>query len=210
MAPQPTSTFRRIAIPALLLAILLCLLATPRHALAEEGTDPGSTDTFTYGSGENARPYIVYTPTTYRRSKPAPLVVMTHGCQTTAEEQMHANLYNRLAERNGFVVLYPDVTRPRSSSPGRSRSAGGSTTPTAGIERQVTPAAIAGMTHAVMDRKRIDPQRVYMVGMSAGSFMTSIMAGDLSRTSSPPSRSTPAAPTPTQLHRRPRRQCRHR
>ncbi|MEA2166801.1 MAG: hypothetical protein QOF76_101, partial [Solirubrobacteraceae bacterium] len=38
------------------------------------------------------------------------------------------------------------------------------------------PAAIAGMTEAVMAGWNIDAERVYMVGMSAGSFMTSIMA----------------------------------
>ena len=29
--------------------------------------------------------------------------------QTTAEQEMRVTLYNQLAEREGFVVLYPDV-----------------------------------------------------------------------------------------------------
>ena len=70
----------------LALAVLLLLAGSPM-AQAERA-DPGSTKNFTIESGGSVFPYIVYTPSTYRRSEPAPLVVVTHGCQTTAEEQM--------------------------------------------------------------------------------------------------------------------------
>ena len=48
-------------------------------ALAEHPPDPGVTQSFVLGSGATANPYIVYTPTTYDPSKPAPLLVMAHG-----------------------------------------------------------------------------------------------------------------------------------
>ncbi|MCW3014948.1 MAG: hypothetical protein JWO02_2040 [Solirubrobacterales bacterium] len=138
--------------------------------------DPGSTQTFQYGSGPTAYPYLVYVPTTYDRTRPAPLVVMTHGCQTTADQQMRANLYNRVAERERFVVLYPDVDATATLQPGPTERCWRFPVPTSWHRDSGDAAALAGMTRAVMARWRIDPERVYMVGMSAGAFMTSIMA----------------------------------
>ena len=80
--------------------------------------DPGKTLRFTYGSGDAAHPYIVYVPRSYRASQATPLLVMAHGCQTTAQEQMRANLYNGLAERKGFIVMYPDTNADEDAQPG--------------------------------------------------------------------------------------------
>ncbi|MCW3065126.1 MAG: hypothetical protein JWN32_2298, partial [Solirubrobacterales bacterium] len=148
----------------------------PASARAADPPDPGSTQTLHYGSGPATYPYIVYVPTTYGRTRPAPLVVMTHGCQTTADQQMRANLYNRVAEREGFVVLYPDVDAIATLQPGPTMRCWRFPVPTSWHRDSGDAAAIAGMTRAVMARWRIDPERVYMVGMSAGAFMTSIMA----------------------------------
>jgi len=156
----------------LLLASILLGAMTP-HAVA---ADPGQTLSLTYGSGQSAYPYVVYVPSTYDAAKPTPLLVMTHGCQTTADQQMRANLFNPLAERDGFVVLYPDVDAAEASQPGPLRNCWQFPLPTSWHRDAGDPAAIAGMTRAVMARWQIDPERVYMAGMSAGSFMTSIMA----------------------------------
>ena len=155
---------------ALAAAMALCA-SSP--ALA---ADPGSTQTFTYGSGLSAYPYIVYVPTTYNAARPAPLLVMTHGCQTTADQQMRANLLNPLAEREGFIVLYPDIDPIEAAQPGPLARCWQFPAPTSWHRDSGDPAAIAAMTRAVMARWKIDPERVYMAGMSAGSFMTSIMA----------------------------------
>jgi poly(hydroxyalkanoate) depolymerase family esterase len=159
----------------LLLGATLALSPTVAHAQGDP-PDPGSTETFTYGSGPLTNPYIVYTPTTYHRGRPAPLLVMVHGCQTTAEQQMRANLYNQLAERERFVVLYPDVDAGATLQPGPTARCWRFPSPASWVRDQGDAAALAGMTRAVMSRWRIDPERVYMMGMSAGSFMTSIMA----------------------------------
>jgi poly(3-hydroxybutyrate) depolymerase len=100
------------------LVAALAIAASPVAAVAADPSDPGKTETFTYDSGGTAYPYIVYTPTTYHAAHPAPMIVMTHGCQTTAEQQMRANLYNPLAEREGIVMLYPDVDAMEVSQPG--------------------------------------------------------------------------------------------
>jgi len=148
----------------------------PASALAGDPPDPGSTQRFTYESGGATYPYIVYVPRSYDATRPAPLVVMTHGCQTTAEQQMRASLYNPVAERRRIVMLYPDVDAEEASQPGPTARCWQFPDPQSWHRDSGDPAAIAGMTRAVMRHWRIDPERVYMVGMSAGSFMTSIMA----------------------------------
>lgn len=136
----------------------------------------GHVHPLTYGSGDDANPYLVYIPAGYKRSDPAPLVVMTHGCQTTARQQMRANLYNRLADRKGFVVVYPDVNAAEVAQPGPLSRCWQFFNSESWHRGSGDAADIAGITRAVIDRWRIDRQRVYMMGMSAGSFMTSIMA----------------------------------
>jgi poly(hydroxyalkanoate) depolymerase family esterase len=152
------------------------MAAAPAAATTVDPPDPGSTQTFTFGSGSGAYPYVVYVPTSYDASRPAPLVVMTHGCQTTAAQQMRANLYNKVAEREGIVMLYPDVTAAEASQPGPLSRCWQFPDPQSWHRNSGDAAALAGMTRAVIARWHINSERVYMVGMSAGSFMTSIMA----------------------------------
>ena len=78
-----------------LLVALMALGVAPGIAAAADPPDPGVTQSFEFDSGGVAFPYLVYTPTSYSRARPAPLLVMVHGCQTTAEQQMRANLSTR-------------------------------------------------------------------------------------------------------------------
>jgi poly(hydroxyalkanoate) depolymerase family esterase len=161
---------------ALVLVAFCGLAIAPAAALAGDPPDPGSTQSFTYGTGPLSNPYIVYTPTTYNPRRPAPLFVMVHGCQTTAYQQMRANLINQLAEREGFVVLYPDIDESGRLQPSVTQNCWRFPVPNSWQRGQGDAVAIAGMTQAVISRWSIDPQRVYLSGMSAGGFMTSILA----------------------------------
>jgi len=111
---------------------------------------------------------LVYTPATLNRSRPAPLVVMLHGCGTTAEQMETAAELDQQAERDHFVVMYPDAAAHR----GRCWRAATDTT-----RRSRDPAAIAGMVRAALARRApaIDPDRVYVVGMSSGASMTGVL-----------------------------------
>ncbi len=171
--PRP-SGLRAPKVTAFLCALLFG--AVPAQAIAGEQTDPGSIETFTYGEGDQQYKYIVYTPTSYDPGRAAPLLVLAHGCQTTADEQMRASLFNPIAEREGFVVLYPDVTTLHEQQPGPLRNCWHFPLPTSQHRDAGDAGAIAGMTGAVMESWNVDTERVYMVGISAGGFMTSIMA----------------------------------
>src|SRR5437588_202921 len=57
-------------------------------------------------SGEN-RDYLLYVPRSYDRNKPAPLVISMHGAGGWAVQQMEMSGWNRLADEQGFIVVYP-------------------------------------------------------------------------------------------------------
>ena len=159
-----------------LLLAFVALSTAPGVAAAADPPDPGVTQSFEFDSGGVAFSYLVYTPSSYSRARPVPLLVMTHGCQTTAEQQMRANLYNQLAEREGFVVMYPDIDESGTMQPGPTRNCWRFPSPQSWHRDGGDAAAIAGMTRATIDRFHTDPERTYLMGMSAGGFMTSILA----------------------------------
>src|SRR3954471_1461933 len=145
-------------------------------AAASDPPDPGQTSSGTVTSNGADYDYVLYTPTSYAPGRAAPLLVMVHGCQTTAEEQMKANLYNPIAEREGFVVLYPDVDALGRAQPGPANQCWKFPSPPAWTRDSSDAGAIADITRAVMAKRAIAPARVYLIGMSAGGFMASIEA----------------------------------
>jgi poly(hydroxyalkanoate) depolymerase family esterase len=124
--------------------------------------------------GERSGALFVYTPPGSPPATAAPLVVMLHGCtQTPATFAAGAGM-NTLADRHRFVVLYPEQTRAANRlgcwnwflPAHQARDSG-------------EPARIAQATRAMIaDRSTwaIDPQRVYVAGMSAGGAMAAVMA----------------------------------
>jgi poly(hydroxyalkanoate) depolymerase family esterase len=160
---------------AVAVAITLALLVGSTQA---RSTIAGTARDFTYGSGLSAHPYIVYTPRGWTPAKRMPLLVMLHGCETTAYEQMEANLYNPLADREHFVVVYPDTDELENEQPGPLSRCWQFPNPLDWARGQGDGAAVAGITRAVMRRRNINPQRVYVMGMSAGSFLSADLAAE--------------------------------
>jgi poly(3-hydroxybutyrate) depolymerase len=121
--------------------------------------------------------YLVYVPNGWKKNDQVPLYVMVHGCGTTADQQMHANLLNPIADRERFIVAYPDngggcwravsddAMVPATEQMNIQRGAGGDVD------------IIAGITREVIDGYNVDTERVYMAGMSSGAFQTSATAG---------------------------------
>ena len=150
------------------------LACVPGEAAAQ--ADPGETTRATIVSDGSEYRYIRYTPATYRADRPAPLMVVVHGCQTTAEQEMEMTLYNRLAEREGFVVLYPDVDAVGRAQPGPARDCWKFPYPPVYFRGHSDTKAIADMTQAVKAARSIDSERVYVLGVSAGGLMAAVHA----------------------------------
>ena len=135
--------------------------AMPRGAQFASGV-------FTNGAG--SRPYWLYVPASYRRERPAPLIVMLHGCTQSPEDFAAGTRMNEAADKAGCVVLYPGQTSSANQQKcwnwfqpaDQARDAG-------------EPSLIAGMTRLVMAEHAIDPRRVFVAGLSAGGAQAAIM-----------------------------------
>lgn len=60
-------------------------------------------------SGET-REYLLHVPNSYDPAEPTPLVISLHAGATWAAHQMNLSHWNRLADENGFIVVYPSGT----------------------------------------------------------------------------------------------------
>ena len=100
----------------------------------------------------------------------AALVVVLHGCTQTAGGYDRGSGWSELADRHGFMLLYPEQSRANNPNlcfnwyaPSDARRGKG--------EARSIRAMIASLaeTHA------IDPARVFVTGLSAGGAMTAVM-----------------------------------
>ena len=128
---------------------------------AEPPEGEGSVVTKSFAGPAGAREYRLFVPS--RPQTPAALVVMLHGCNQTADDFAIGTGMNRLAERDGVFVVYPVQTgranAQRCWNWFEPRDQG----------RETGEAAIiAGLTRAVMAEHAIDPDRVFIAGLSAG------------------------------------------
>ena len=161
-APSAESRPRRRR-PALA-AALLCI-TLPAAAVLVEGTSyllaNRSTGTITVNGHERA--YLAHVPRSHDPSIPAPLVVSLHSGGLWASAQRDISRWNELADREGFVVAYP-------SGVGRASPRKWSAGPGPGLLRDVD--FIMQMIDTLVAEHGLDPERVYVNGLSNGGGMT--------------------------------------
>ena len=146
-----------------LLTMTLVLLSAKAYA--------GAWSNGTVKNGSGSLEYKLWVPAGYNKDKPAPLVLMLHGCMQKAEDLAGISGMNDLAEKNAFLVAYPEQNA--SANPLRcwnwfdikhqSRDAG-------------EPSLIAAVIQDTKSSYSVDGQRVYAVGISAGGAMSVVMA----------------------------------
>ena len=110
-------TFRRSVVPVVI-AVLIAFVGPIASASASK-TTPASFTRHTYPASDvaGARDYWLYVPASAHRSHAAlPVVVFLHGCNQTAEQAAVATHFNQLADRDGFIVVYPQQNVTTGSS----------------------------------------------------------------------------------------------
>ena len=123
----------------------------------------------TYSNPAGTRTYKLYIPSRYQ-GQALPLVVMLHGCTQSPDDFAAGTRMNLIAEEQTCFVVYP--AQP---SDANSAKCWNWFRPTDQRRGQGEPSLIAGITRQVMREYLVDPQRVYIGGLSAGAAAAAIM-----------------------------------
>ncbi|WNM39511.1 PHB depolymerase family esterase [Micromonospora halotolerans] len=137
-------------------------------------TAPGSataaalTEVTNFGANpSNLRMYL-YVPDTVA-ARPG-LLVVNHYCTGSGPAMYSGTQFAALADRYGYLVVYPSVTRSSQcfdvSSPQALRRDGGS-----------DPVGIKSMVDHVRQRYPVDSNRIFATGVSSGAMMTNVLLG---------------------------------
>lgn len=127
-------------------------LATPGHVVRGEHPEPAG-----------ARAWRLWVPRGHDRTKPAPLLVMLHGCTQDPDDIARGTRLDAHADSLGLLMLYPAQSaraNPKQCwnwyDPAHQRRDAGE------------PAAIAALTRQVQAAYGADPARTWIAGISAG------------------------------------------
>lgn len=124
-------------------------------------------DVFTHPAG--TRHYKLYIPSTHP-GQALPLLILLHGCTQDADDFAAGTRMNGLAEREGFLVLYPE--QANAANPQRCWN----WFKASDQEReQGEPALLAALTRRIIRTHGADARRVYVAGLSAGGAMAMVL-----------------------------------
>jgi polyhydroxybutyrate depolymerase len=114
------------------------------------------------------RRYQVHLPVKYDNSRSFPLLIALHGRLGTGKKMIKQTDFNRIADREGFIVIYPEGFK-RGWADGRGI--------THADKRGIDDVAfIDKLITIFQDKFSIDHGRIYIAGHSNGGFMAQRLA----------------------------------
>jgi len=157
--------------------VLLCLLYIQGSIRLAQGDSNVSSDgerTLSHGGYE--RRYLVHLPPSYDGRQPLPVVLAFHGGGGNAEVQRTQSQMNAVADKHGFIVVYPDGT-------GRLRLLTWNAGTCCGYAVRKGVDDVGFVSALIDDVARIysiDEKRVYATGLSNGGMLCYRLACELS------------------------------
>lgn len=133
---------------------------------------PGSFQEHAFVHQGRTLQYKLFIPSQYvQGSLPAcPLLVMFHGCTQSPDDFAAGTRMNELASQHGFLVVYPAQATNANSS-----KCWNWFRPEDQTRGEGEPALLAALTQAIVGQYVLDPDRVYVAGLSAGAAMAVIL-----------------------------------
>jgi polyhydroxybutyrate depolymerase len=160
------------------LAVVALLMLRPRP----DAVPPGHTELFINIGGLQRRT-LLHLPK--NAAPPIPLVLMLHGMGGNGKATMLETGWSEKADAHGFMVAYPEATRPHPSERASLRSNPPAWNDGSGrfhaAEQQIDDVAfIRRLIDELSLQYKIDPNRVYAAGFSNGASMTFRIGAELS------------------------------
>ena len=117
------------------------------------------------------REYLLHVPASYDPTKPTPLVISMHAAGLWPAAQMEISRWNELADRQGFIVVYPSGAK--SSGPRIFHV-------DKGPARMRDVRFISELIDKLEATYNIDPRRIYANGLSNGGGMAFVLSCTMS------------------------------
>ncbi len=157
------------------LALLAVSLACRQGATPSPTEQPGDTLVTTTVDGL-ARTYELHVPAGISADKPVALVFVFHGYGGNADAARLISGFNRFANNNGFIVVYPNGSGPSADALSWN---GGRCCFYARDQNVDDVAFVRQMVTEIEAKYPIDPKRVYAAGMSNGGIFSYRLACDM-------------------------------
>ena len=123
--------------------------------------------------GSRRREYLVHVPPSHERQERLPLVMVLHGCNQDHIDMQTITRFDALADRYGFIVVYPFITGYRGV---RLRNCWGWWRRGDISRGSGEVEDLWNIVNAVRRSHRIDPDRIHVTGLSSGAAMAVAMA----------------------------------
>jgi polyhydroxybutyrate depolymerase len=159
------------------LPVALVLIAGLSFYALMSSYAPNRTNGSIVSSGQK-REYLLYVPRSYDRAKPTPLVISMHAAALWPATLREASHWNKVADENRFIVVYPSGTTLSGSGTGVLPFRVWLLGPEANLSANVR--FISELIDTLAAGYNIDPTRIYANGFSNGGAMAFALSCRLS------------------------------